>query len=161
MAASRYKGDIVAGSLLVPESRKVANLLLQGFEGKPLVQKVLEDNLLQKRSPVTAQRQARLIVARLTPLGSSFWQIVEDGSWSRPPRPCSVLLSNTATFWVILSSRPPAIQGAFGQCRAVQRDRFLHLDYKPEHELRMRAFLQTIEDQLHKRQPDLRYAHIN
>lgn len=80
MAASRYKGDIVAGSLLVPESRKVANLLLQGFEGKPLVQKVLEDNLLQKRSPVTAQRQARLIVARLTPLGSSFWHIIEDGS---------------------------------------------------------------------------------
>ncbi|MCF8038486.1 MAG: DUF1788 domain-containing protein [Desulfohalobiaceae bacterium] len=38
---------------------------------------------------------------------------------------------------------------------------FYIFDYEPEHELRMRDFLQTIEDQLHKRQPDLRYVHLN
>ncbi len=38
---------------------------------------------------------------------------------------------------------------------------FYIFDYEPEHELRMRAYLQTIEDQLPKRKPDLRFAHIN
>ncbi len=79
-ASPHYKGDIVAGSLLVRESRQVAGLMIQGFEGRPLKHKILEDNLLQKRSPVTAQRQARLIVARLTLLDPSFWNIIRDGS---------------------------------------------------------------------------------
>jgi hypothetical protein len=38
---------------------------------------------------------------------------------------------------------------------------FYIFDYEPEHELHMRAYLQTIEDQLPKRKPDLRFAHIN
>jgi len=80
LSTSRYRGDIVAGSLLVPESRKVADLMIQGFFGQTLKHKILEDNLLQKRSPVTAQRQARLIVARLSAIDPSFWPIILDGS---------------------------------------------------------------------------------
>jgi hypothetical protein len=38
---------------------------------------------------------------------------------------------------------------------------FYIFDYEPEHELHMRAYLQTIEDQLPKRKPDLRFVHIN
>jgi len=38
---------------------------------------------------------------------------------------------------------------------------FYIFDYQPEYELHMRAFLRTIEDQLGKRSPDLRFAHIN
>ncbi len=80
MSGRRYKGDIVAGSLLVPESRKVAGLLSQGLERKALAHKALEDNLLQKRSPSTAKRQVRLIVARLAPLHPDFWPIIQNGS---------------------------------------------------------------------------------
>jgi hypothetical protein len=45
LSTSRYKGDIVAGSLLVPESRKVAGLMIQGLEGKALAFKVLKDKV--------------------------------------------------------------------------------------------------------------------
>ncbi|MGM0760721.1 MAG: DUF1788 domain-containing protein [Thermodesulfobacteriota bacterium] len=38
---------------------------------------------------------------------------------------------------------------------------FYIFDYEPEHELHMRAYLQTIVDQLPKRKPDLRFVHIN
>lgn len=80
MSKTLYKGDIVAGSLMVSESRKIAELLLEGDDDKNFLNKVLKDNLLQKRSPVTAKREARLILARLKGLDSDFWYLVRDGS---------------------------------------------------------------------------------
>ncbi len=38
---------------------------------------------------------------------------------------------------------------------------FYIFDYEPEHELQMRQFIETIKDQLGKRRPDLRVAHVN
>lgn len=77
---AHYRGDIVAGSLLVSESRKIADLLIQGYAPDKIPDKTLEDNLLQKRSPVTAKRQARLILNRLSGLDREFWYLIRDGS---------------------------------------------------------------------------------
>lgn len=80
MALQRYNGEIVAGSLLVSESRKISNILLQGFNGKAIYSAVLEDNVLQKRSPASAKRQSRLLSNRLQALPEDFLLMIRDGS---------------------------------------------------------------------------------
>ena len=80
MVQTRYKGDLVAGALLVNEGRKVVSLMMQGLKEKELLDKVLKDNLLQKRNPVSGRRQAMLILNRLGQLPKPFWAIVRDGS---------------------------------------------------------------------------------
>jgi len=49
-----YDGGIVAGSLLVPESREIARLLLQGGDKAVWKDAIMRGNILQKRSPETA-----------------------------------------------------------------------------------------------------------
>lgn len=75
-----YRGDIVAGSLLVQESRQIARLLLSGVDDDAWHQAIVVDNVLQKRSPVTAKRQARLIKNRLRPMSSDLLRLVERGT---------------------------------------------------------------------------------
>jgi hypothetical protein len=76
-----YNGHITAGALLIPESRAVASLL----KNKDLTpdqwqQAITVDNILQKRSPETAKRQARLIKNRLSLMPSSFLDLIEHPS---------------------------------------------------------------------------------
>ncbi|WP_419783801.1 DUF1819 family protein [Maridesulfovibrio sp.] len=80
---SKYNGEIVAGSLLVKESRIIADLLLRGLEEKKFYQEVLVSNVLQKRSPASAKRQAKLIRNRLLPLHKDFWIMIRDGSYEQ------------------------------------------------------------------------------
>ena len=80
MSVIVYSGDIVAGSLLVKESRTIAGLLIDGIEHESFYKAVMENNLLQKRSPATAKRQARLIPQRLEVMDSKLWHMVRDGS---------------------------------------------------------------------------------
>ena len=75
-----YNGDIVAGSLLMEESRKIAQLLLENVDRQGWHQAVVLDNILQKRSPAAAKRQARLIKDRLTLMDRALWQLIVDGS---------------------------------------------------------------------------------
>ena len=75
-----YNGDIVAGSLLVEESRKIARLLLEKINSDGWHKAIVLDNILQKRSPATAIRQARLIKNRLTLMDKGLWQLVHEGS---------------------------------------------------------------------------------
>jgi hypothetical protein len=75
-----YNGEIVAGSLLIEESRKIARLLLEKVNSDGWHQAIVLDNILQKRSPATAIRQVRLIKNRLTLMDKSFWQLVHEGS---------------------------------------------------------------------------------
>lgn len=75
-----YTGDIVAGSLLMEESRKVAHLLLDNLNPDEWHRAIVLDNVLQKRSPLAAKRQARLIINRLTTMDRELWQLVYDGS---------------------------------------------------------------------------------
>ena len=74
-----YAGDIVAGALLIPESRKIASLLLQRVNDDAWHKAIVIDNILQKRSPVAATRQARLIKSRLILMKPDLWKLVQKG----------------------------------------------------------------------------------
>ena len=75
-----YNGEIVAGSLLIPESRKIAKLLLQKASKEEWYQAIVIDSILQKRSPSSAKRQAQLIRNRLGLMTPEHWTLVKDGS---------------------------------------------------------------------------------
>lgn len=75
-----YNGEIVAGSLLVPESRKISKLLLQEASEEEWYQAIIVHNILQKRSPTSAKRQAKLIRNRLSLMTPEHWALVRDGN---------------------------------------------------------------------------------
>jgi len=76
----KYNGEIVAGSLLTMESRKIARLLLDNANPDAWHQAIVIDNILQKRSPATAKRQARLIKNRLSLMEPELWDLIVRGS---------------------------------------------------------------------------------
>ncbi|MCD6185273.1 MAG: DUF1819 family protein [Deltaproteobacteria bacterium] len=75
-----YTGDIVAGSLLITESRKIAQLLLNKVNDDQWHQAIIVDNVLQKRSPIAAKRQAQLIKNRLTLMKPDLWELICKGN---------------------------------------------------------------------------------
>lgn len=75
-----YNADLSAGSLLPSESRIVAALLLQGDTRAHFDHSIRVDNMLQKASPATALRQARLIRKRLETLPASVWREIATGN---------------------------------------------------------------------------------
>ncbi|NOQ47085.1 MAG: DUF1819 family protein [Desulfobulbaceae bacterium] len=75
-----YNGENVAGSLLIPESREIAKLLLQKASEEDWHQAIIIHNILQKRSPASAKRQARLIRKRLGLMTPAHWALVKDGN---------------------------------------------------------------------------------
>jgi len=64
---------------MLPESRVVAGLLLKGADGVAWDKAVRIENVLQKSSPATAVRQARLIRFRLETMDRSIWASIKDG----------------------------------------------------------------------------------
>lgn len=80
MNKSSYKADIAGGSLKLQESRIIASLLLDEVTAEGWRHAIEEANVLQKRSPGTAMRQASLLRARLQTMGPGLWQLVRDGS---------------------------------------------------------------------------------
>jgi hypothetical protein len=76
----RYKANFTRGGLMVPESRIVANLLLEGVDAGVWKQAITVDNLLRKRSPSTASTKANLIRARLRTMSQDLWLLIRDGS---------------------------------------------------------------------------------
>ncbi len=78
--ANIYNGENVAGSLLIPESRKIARLLLNGTDSADWHQTVIVENILQKRSPTAAKRQAKLIRNRLELMTPELWAMVDKGT---------------------------------------------------------------------------------
>ena len=75
----KFGGDIAAGSLLVTESRKITRLLLEGPDKDSWYRAIVVENILQKRSPSSAIRQARLIRHRLELMTPALWEIVAEG----------------------------------------------------------------------------------
>ena len=73
-----YNAEISAGSLMVPESRRIARLLLTHPTAEQWDEAMKQENLLQKK-PATARRQARLIRNRLATLDDEGLQLVVDG----------------------------------------------------------------------------------
>jgi len=80
MSRSKYKADIAGGALKLPESRIVARLLIEGVSAEEWRRAIEDENVLQKRSPGTAARQASLLRARLQTMTPDLWYLVCDGS---------------------------------------------------------------------------------
>lgn len=80
-ARAVYDARLVAGSLLIPESRKIARLLLENPSADDWHRALVIDNILQKKTPATAKRQARLIKARLETVKPDLWRLVISGSY--------------------------------------------------------------------------------
>lgn len=82
LAEMRYKADIAAGALKVPESRVIADLLLREVNAEGWKGAIVEQNILQARCPATATRFARLVRGRLETMGPELWRMVRDGQGS-------------------------------------------------------------------------------
>lgn len=74
-----YKADLTAGSLKIPESRIVADLLLRQVDDEDWKEAIVTKNVLQARSPATARRLTTLIRRRLETMGPDLWKLVLDG----------------------------------------------------------------------------------
>ncbi|MBE8233356.1 MAG: DUF1819 family protein [Endozoicomonadaceae bacterium] len=71
-SAKKYLGDIIGGSLMLRESRIIAQLLLTNPSLETWLQKVENENLLQKNSKQSAKRFASTLRKRLEPMGNQF-----------------------------------------------------------------------------------------
>ena len=76
----RYKADLTAGSLKVPESRIIADLLLKQVDRQGWQRAIVDQNVLQARSPATGIRLMRLIKGRLQLMDAELWKLVRDGT---------------------------------------------------------------------------------
>ena len=74
-----YDSDLIGGSLLVRESRLIAELLLANADDADWKQAIQVENRLQKRSPATAKRQSSALRKRLERLDQPFWRALQDG----------------------------------------------------------------------------------
>lgn len=75
----RYKADITAGALKLPESRLIADLLLRKVDAEGWKDAIVTKNLLQARTPATARRLTKLVRGRLETMGPDLWKLVKDG----------------------------------------------------------------------------------
>jgi hypothetical protein len=74
--AKHYIRDLTGGSLLITESRLIAETLLSGMPEADWHRLFIEENILQKKSKHTAIRYARTVKRRLEPLGKGFIEAV-------------------------------------------------------------------------------------
>ena len=74
-----YENDLSGGSLIVRESRAIADLLLQGADVGQWEHQLYIENILQKRSPASIKRNVSTIRKRLERLNPDFWQLLHDG----------------------------------------------------------------------------------
>jgi len=74
-----YKANITAGALLIPESRKIADLMLKNVSAVEWKNAIEEENILQKLSVSSSKRVASFIKARLSMMNSELWKMVRDG----------------------------------------------------------------------------------
>jgi hypothetical protein len=75
----RYRADITAGALKLPESRIIAGLLLRNVDANGWKDAITTKNVLQARNPATARRLTNLIRGRLETMGPDLWKLVRDG----------------------------------------------------------------------------------
>ena len=79
MEQFQYKSDMNGGSLMVRESRVIADLLLSGVTSNQWDDAIKVENVLQKRSTASAIRNGNAIRQRLERLGPDFWMALRDG----------------------------------------------------------------------------------
>jgi hypothetical protein len=71
-----YNAEISAGSLLLLDSKRVAALLLTSPDEATWRHAIEVDNILQKKTPASARRQATLIRKRLQTLDAEAWKLL-------------------------------------------------------------------------------------
>lgn len=76
----RYTANVTTGALLLPESRKIADLMLSGANEQKWKEAIQNQNILQKRSLATAQRIGTLIRSRLILMKPALWKLVSEGN---------------------------------------------------------------------------------
>jgi len=76
MNVKQYLGDLNGGGLLITESRIVAEIQLKKLSEKEWKQLIVDENILQKKSPQTALRFANVIRKRLNSMGEPFSQLL-------------------------------------------------------------------------------------
>jgi len=74
-----YKANITAGALLVPESRKIADLMLKNISKEEWKHEIEETNILQRLSVSSSKRIASFIKARLGLMTPDLWIMIRDG----------------------------------------------------------------------------------
>src|SRR3972149_2058009 len=74
-----YIANITAGALLVPESRKIADLMIREVSVEEWKDAVENKNILQKLSVSSSKRVASFIRARLGLMTPELWKMVRDG----------------------------------------------------------------------------------
>ncbi|MDM1782903.1 MULTISPECIES: DUF1819 family protein [Acinetobacter] len=74
-----YDSDLIGGSLMVRESRLIADLLLREATIEQWYQAIQVENILQKRTTASALRNATAIRKRLERLEPDFWKALRDG----------------------------------------------------------------------------------
>lgn len=140
--SSPYQANFTKCSLIVPESRIIAGLLLQGIEGSDWDKQVRDLNVLQKRTAKTADSYATLARSRLQTMGADLWEFVRDGS---APLATHAVLAATVKFSPLF--------GDF--MRTVVRDQFRrfathletrHWDAYIEDSLRSQPNMPTLSD---------------
>ena len=80
LMSSNYLANFTKCSLIVPETRIVAGLLLEGGSTCEWERQIYELNVLQKRTTKTAATYASLARARLQTMGEELWHLVHEGS---------------------------------------------------------------------------------
>ena len=84
----RYRADITAGALKVPESRVIADLLLQDMDAAGWKDALYTHNILQTRSARTAERLTLLLRGRLALMEADLWTLLRDGSGTVATQAC-------------------------------------------------------------------------
>ena len=74
-----YIANITAGALLIPESRKIADLMIREVADEEWKKAIEEENILQKLSVSSSKRVASFIKSRLGMMDSDLWKMVRDG----------------------------------------------------------------------------------
>lgn len=76
-----YNADFIVGSLLIPESRRIAQLLLNNIDEDTWHKEIRVENILQKKSKIMARQQSKLIRNRLSLMTPQLWHFVAEGSY--------------------------------------------------------------------------------
>lgn len=76
---TRYNASFTVGALLVPETRLICKHLLKHKDGDIWEDIIYRENILQQRSPKSAQRIGGLIRQRLLEVGPEIHKFIAEG----------------------------------------------------------------------------------
>ncbi|MCW7555582.1 DUF1819 family protein [Endozoicomonas gorgoniicola] len=79
MAQNVYPANFTKGSLLIPESKIIAGILLQEPSPAEWKRQIVDENILQRRTTNSALIVAGVIRSRLKTVNEELWKLVHTG----------------------------------------------------------------------------------